>query len=150
MRFILFLLAATLNASAAEFERVWTAWRSAEYFDSLAEHLTGREHQGREQVHRSTPEDRAGYYFLVRLDRAKGDPQAARAVLEVIDKRGPEARRFEWQLSETRRRSQVYQFGLTGPDWMDEDATPLAWRLRLLDPTGGVLAERESFLWSAR
>ena len=38
--------------------------------------------------------------------------------------------------------------GLTGKDWPDASSKLFAWRLRLLDGQGNIIASRQSFLWS--
>jgi hypothetical protein len=39
--------------------------------------------------------------------------------------------------------------GLTGADWPQPEARPVAWRLRVLNGAGQELAAEQSFLWVA-
>jgi hypothetical protein len=141
----LLIALASHAASAAEIARLWTNWRDAKEFVSISEFFTGREHSGGEIVLRSQDDARAGYYFTVRIRKAS---TIASLRLEVVYPRSSEPRTFSWNLSKAPRASQVFLIGLTGQDWPDQRARPLAWRLTAFDAAGTPLATDQSFLWS--
>jgi hypothetical protein len=144
------LLAASLNARASEVKlvRVWPGWQNADYSERISEFFTGEENTSGQITLRSQPADRAGYYFLTRLDNNGASVTAAQIILEVIAPSSPRVitRTFPTALPAG---SHAYQIGLTGADWPDHKAHPVAWRLRVLDAGGRVLAEQKSFLWEA-
>ena len=144
------LLAASLNARAADVTlvRVWPAWQNAGYFERISEFFTGRENDSGQITLRTQPAERAGYYFLTRLDNNGAPVATASIVLEVIAPASPRiiTHTFPTTLPAG---SHAYQIGLTGADWPDHKAHPVAWHLRVLDSTGRVLAEQKSFLWEA-
>ena len=141
----LLLLTAAHGLAGVTIERAWAAWREAAYFDSLGEHLTGREVTGGEVVLRSEPASREGFYLLVRLR----DPAGQRAVLDVVAPGEHSPVSHSWPLPLlSGKSSQVYQFGVTGSHWPHPERLPMAWRLRILGEGDSVLAERASFLWA--
>jgi hypothetical protein len=153
MRFVLrlsLLLALLTPAFAADgitFVRVWPAWRDAAAFDSISEHFTGREEHGHRIVQRTTPDQRAGFYYLVRV-RNDGIARAdARFSLQVINPASPETKTYAFPAT-IAPGTTVYQLGLTGPEWPDRKAHPVAWKLDLVSADGQVLASKQSFLWS--
>jgi hypothetical protein len=149
LRFFL-LLAAVAPAFAADgitFVRVWPAWRDAAAFDSISEHFTGREEHGHRVVQRTTPDQRAGFYYLVRV-RNEGTARAdARFSLQVVSPASPETKTYAFPAL-IASGTTVFQLGLTGPEWPDRKAHPVAWKLELLSADGRVLASEQSFLWA--
>ena len=143
----LLLLAAALPVwSDVTLVRVWPGYRTAESFTGIGEYFGRPEPTQGRLVLRSQPQERAGYYWLVRLRADEGDAVAAVELAFVRPGEAqPEMRRFAVT---GRRGSQVLHLGLTGSDWADPTHRPLAWRIRVLDASDAVLAEEESFLWS--
>lgn len=144
-----FLLVTALTSARAaelEFVRVWPAWREAESFKRLSEYFTDRENSGGQTLLRTHPEVRAGYYFLVRLKRGTTAPADAKFVLTLITPDAPEAKTFTFPL--TTAAGGIFQLGLTGSDWTDRKAHPVAWKLELIAQGGRTLAEAQSFLWA--
>ncbi|AOS44809.1 hypothetical protein Verru16b_01878 [Lacunisphaera limnophila] len=144
---LLFLLLGLSAATAAEltFVRVYTGWRDAASFKRISEYFTGRENTGGEAVLRTHADQRAGFYFLVRVT----NPAAARTVtarLGLISAATaqPVTHTFTTPL---KAGDTVFHLGLTGPDWPDAKAGPVAWKLDLTDDTGRVLATEQSYLW---
>ena len=146
--FLLFVLAATFAARAAdaEFVRVWPQWREAESFDRIGEYFGGKESTGNHVVVRTHAEVRAGYYFLARVKNAAA-LAGAKFELQVIRPDAPEPKIFSFS-AEVRAGGAVFELGLTGADWPNgKEANPVAWKLTLLAADGRVLAEQKSFLW---
>lgn len=152
MRFRLAILLAGLlpliAARAAEvaFVHVWPGWRDADSFARIGEFFGRPENTGREIVLRTQPDERGGYYFLVRVKSTAAQPTAT-WVLSVIRPDHPEPKTFRFPAALSARES-VFQLGLTGADWpAGKAANPVAWKLALLGADGRTLAEHKSFLW---
>ena len=144
---LLCLAGAAVAAPAPEFAlvRVWPGWKDAEDFTRLREYFGATPDSGARRVLRTAPDQRAGFYFLV---RTRG-PAVPGAILElaVLRPDGPEpvTHRFPAAL---RAGDEVVELGLTGEAWPGgQRAQPVAWRLRVLGAEGRVLAEERSFLW---
>jgi hypothetical protein len=147
--FLLSVFAATLvSAGAAEIEfvRVWPGWRDAESFERISEYFDGRENTGGEVVLRTHADQRAGFYFLVRVANAGSAKPDAHFVLQVILPSNPEPRSLTFP-ADVPARSKVFELGLTGPDWPSPDVHPVAWKLELRSAEDQVLASAQSFLW---
>jgi hypothetical protein len=96
-------------------------------------------------VLRTNPEQRTGFYFLVRVK----NPGAARQVtfqLQLIEQGTPTPRPTTFA-GELPAGTNVFQLGLTGPDWQDAKSQPVAWHLQILGDDGRVLATDKSYLW---
>jgi hypothetical protein len=129
--------------------RLDPGYRTVASFQRLSEFLTGRENTGGETVLRSRDADRAGYYWSLRL--VNPGPAVAEAMfeLEVITPADPEPRSRLF-VAAVPAGSQVFNLGLTGSDWPDATAAPVAWRLRVNARDGTALrplASAQSFLW---
>jgi hypothetical protein len=136
----------SLQAAEVEFVRVWPGWRNADSFERISEYFTEKENTGREIVLRTHPEERAGFYFLVRVANSGERLAGAKFVLNVISPASPEPKETIFP-TEVPRRSKVFQLGLTGPDWPDGEVHPVAWKLELRSADDQVLASAQSFLW---
>ena|SRR5438552_14414142 len=135
-----------VHAAEVEFVRVWPGWRDAESFERISEYFNGKENTGREIVARTHPDQRAGLYYLVRVANSGGVISGAKFVLQVISAASPEPKTTTFPV-EVPGRSRVFQLGLTGADWPDRAAHPVAWKLQLLSSDDRVLASAQSFLW---
>lgn len=151
MRFLslIALLASAAVAFAAdvEFVRVWPAWRDAASFERISEYFTGHEPSGREAILRTQPAQRSGYYFLTRLKNDGPLLAQAQFRVHVITPANPEPKEFVFTADVPPGR-QVFHLGLTGGDWPDAKARPVAWRIELVGAGDAVLASEQSFLWS--
>lgn len=125
--------------------RVFSGWREAASFKRISEYFTGRENTGREAIHRSQPDQRSGYYFLVRTDNA-GAPLSATATLHIITSARAQPREFKFPV-ELKSGDTVLNLGLTGVDWTDPKGNPVAWQLLFTDAQGNRLAGEASYLW---
>ncbi len=144
---LLFLLLGLGTASATDLTivRVFTGWRDAASFKRISEYFDGKENTGGEAVLRTHPDQRGGYYFLVRVT----NPAAARpatARLQVITHTDAKPQTFTFTPA-LKAGATVFHLGLTGPDWPDAKADPVAWKLELTDAEGKVLATEKSYLW---
>ena len=145
--FVLCVAGAATAAPAPEFAlvRVWPGWKEAEDFTRLREYFGAAPDSGPRRVLRTSPDQRAGFYFLVRT-RGAAVP-AAVLELAVLRPDGPEpvTHRFPAAL---RAGGEVLELGLTGDAWPGgKRAQPVAWRLRVLGAGDRLLAEERSFLW---
>jgi hypothetical protein len=141
-------LAAWSALHAFEFRHVAHRYFEAKSFKRISEYFTGRENPGNRLLCRSRPAERAGLYFILSLDEhSRKLPQGAQFVVEFIRPDDPETKTIRVPVPEKRPRGKEIYLGLTGDDWPDKTARLVAWRLRLVDASGEVLAERKSFLW---
>lgn len=149
MRLPLLLACVSFIASgfAAEVQlvRVWPAYRDIASFQRLSEYFTGRENASGETFLRSQPNARAGYYFLLRTESSATIDTVVEVSVIRPGHDQPDIFTFPAQLPAG---SHATQAGLTGADWPDPTAHPLAWRVRLLSPDGALLAGEQSFLWA--
>lgn len=133
-----------LNAEVT-LERVWPGYRSAESFTTISEYFGGAPGTTARPVLRTQPHARDGYYWLARTKTKSAHP-ASTLKLEVTrpGETQPETYAFDYDVAAG---SHAVFVGLTGTDWADSEAAPVAWRLTLLDAQGNLLASHHSFLW---
>lgn len=150
MRFLVVLAFAgllnVLSAAPVDLVRVWPEYRDDASFRRISEYFTGQEHPSRDTVIRSQPEVRAGYYFLLRTRSDVAQPASVELSLIPTGTDQVSTRTFPASLAAG---SHVIELGLTGSDWPDPSARPLAWKIRLLAADGTELASQSSYLWSA-
>ena len=147
---LLVLLAGAPAASAAPVEivRVWTDYRLSQDYVRLSEILSGRKFTGGTTEHRTQPDSGDGYFFTVRVDRARALRQQAFSLrLSVVPPDASATRTFTFPLPASKKRGLRLELGVTGSDWPYGQVQPLAWRVEVLDATGTVVAEEKSFLW---
>ncbi len=154
-RHLLLLVAATIAvalpavAFAKEGEvkivRVFTGWRAASSFKHISEYFDGRENTHGETMLRTHPDQRGGYYFLLRVANS-GAPVAVKLTVQLIMPAGHQATSFTFA-TELKSGDHVLNLGLTGDDWPDAKANPVAWKLEVTTPDGHVLATEKSYLW---
>ncbi len=138
------MLAPALSASELSIVRVFPGWRSAASFKRISEYLTGRENTGGETILRTDPAQRAGYYFMVRLD-TPGAPLKVQFKLQLVSPTSAVPQEIVFDGEAT---SGVTQLGLTGPEWQDAKSQPVAWHLQVLAANDGrLLAAEKSYLW---
>lgn len=143
--FLLLVLAPLAAAADLTIVRVYSGWREAASFKRISEYFTGKENTGGQAIFRTQPDQRAGFYFLVRVtnpDTAR--PVTARLELITDATARPVIHTFPVTLAAG---TTVFHLGLTGPDWPDPKADPVAWKLDLTDATGRILATEKSYLW---
>jgi len=144
--FLLLALSA-VAASAADLTivRVFTGWRQAASFKRISEYFSGKENSGHETVLRTHAAQRAGYYFLVHAANP-GAPTAVTIKVELIPPTDTKSRDFTFT-TDLKSGETVLNLGLTGADWPDAKATPVAWKLTILTASDRVLATEKSYLW---
>lgn len=125
--------------------RVYTGWRTAASFKRISEYLDGKENTGGEAVLRTHPDQRGGFYFLVRTTNP-GPSRPVKASLEIITTANAKPVSYTFP-AELKSGDTVFHLGLTGADWPDPKINPVAWKLDLLDADGRVLASEKSYLW---
>ncbi len=145
------LLVLTLGFSSAlagdlQVVRVMPDYQTADSFVRISEYFNGKENTGGATILRTQPASRAGFYFLVRVKTAK-PIEVAWIEIQVITPTAPAARTDSFAIS-LPAGSHVIKLGLTGTDWSDPKAKPVAWKLRFISADGKELATEPSFLWS--
>jgi hypothetical protein len=125
--------------------RVFGGWRDASTFKYISEYFTGRENTHGEIMLRTQPDHRGGYYLLVRTANP-GDPIQVTFKLQLIL---PTGHKVQEHIFATGLKSggTVFNLGLTGSDWPNPKANPVAWKLDLIAPDGRLLATEKSYLW---
>jgi hypothetical protein len=141
------LLAASLHAAPFHIVRVWPGHRTAESFDRISEFLTGEENPGRQTILRTQPTDRAGYYFLMRIDNPDAAITGATVQLDVIRPDSSTPKNFLFTTT-VPHGSHAFNIGLSGTDWPGTQVNPVAWRLIVRSADGTELARQQSFLWA--
>ena len=144
---LLLLCAVVAPAAAADLKIVLVqpGWRDAGSFKRISEYFDGRENTGGQLVLRSRPDARAGYYFFMRVTNP-GALVAAKINLTLITPRSATPKSFTFAAG-LPPGDTVLNLGLTGPDWPDPKANPVAWKLEFLAADGRPLATEQSFLW---
>jgi hypothetical protein len=140
-------LCLSARAADVEFVRVWPGWEDADSFRRISEYFTNVENTSGMIVLRSQPDDRSGYYFLVRVKHPQVALSGARFVLQYIapNTQEPQDKTFKIDVPQG---EQVFDLGLTGKDWPAAHGHLIAWKLDLLSADGITLATAQSFLWS--
>jgi hypothetical protein len=143
----LFLALSAASVSAAELTiiRVFTGWHDAPFFKHISEYFNGRENTHGEVMLRTHAAQRAGYYYFVRIVN-HGAPAAVKINVQMITptESRPKTHTFETNLKSGET---VLNLGLTGADWPDAKANPVAWKLDVVAADGRVLATEKSYLW---
>lgn len=128
-------------------EKVRVQSMEAKAFFRIAEYFTGREHFGKRVILRSDPEQRAGIYFVVYLNRKLEKlPSGTLFELEFLQPGTSRLRRQDFVLPEIRKSTDVVFLGLTDSE-QAERGLPVAWRIRVGKADGEKFAEYKSYLW---
>lgn len=131
-------------AGTVAIDHILSGWRDSTSFKRISEYFTGRENTGGQVILRTDPARRAGYYFLVRTRQSAAVDAEVRLTIFIPGRAEPRVLAFPVQLP---ARTAVINLGLTGADWPDPKASPVAWHLEILDPAGKVLDAEKSYLW---
>ena len=147
IRGCLIALLLTASASAADLTivRVFTGWRDAASFKHISEYFDGKENTRGEAMLRTQPDQRAGYYFLVRAANP-GAPVAVKIHVQLIMPAGAKAKDFTFN-ADLKSGETVLNLGLTGGDWPDAKTNPVAWKLTVRSADDRMLATEKSYLW---
>lgn len=125
--------------------RVFTGWRDAASFKRISEYFDGHENTGGQLVLRTHPDQRAGYYYLVRIANP-GATLSVKINLQVISTADAKVRTYTFA-TDLGSGDPVLNLGLTGADWPDAKVNPVAWKLDVMAADGRVLATEKSYLW---
>jgi hypothetical protein len=133
-----------------EIIRIDPEYMEEQDFKRIGEYLTGVEEHGKRTVVLTQPGSRAGFYFTLKLNaRAKQLPRGCRVVGEFYLPQSAEAQTFDLTLPAKRGKSNELLFGLTGKDWLQDDArAPAAWRFTIKDADEQILGTAHSYLWN--
>lgn len=151
MRLLASLLALSFGSTAAlaggvEVVRLLPEYMPAASFVRVSEYFNGKENTRGATIVRTQPGSREGFYFNLRT-RAETAVEIAWVELQYISPASPQPRTESFAVS-LPRGSHLLRFGITGSDWPDAKARPVAWKLRLLSTDGAELATEQSYLWS--
>jgi hypothetical protein len=142
-------------AAATTIESVLHQPMPASAFERIADYV-GRENFDGRLALRSDPQERGGYYFIVRLDgalRAAADNTRVELSYFLADSPRQHVFHAPWPEGPKARHSARLYLGLTGGGDLpvpDEDAPLTAYRIRIIDTsTEEPLAVHKSFLWEA-
>ncbi len=117
-------------------------------FMRIGEYLTGRDITGDRLILRSDLSGRSGYYFVLFLDEpVRRLPKGTTIRGEFYTATATDLQTHRFTLPNERPKTREIFVGLTGADWPIADAVPGAWRFTIESPNGGVLAQKQSYLW---
>jgi hypothetical protein len=145
------LLLSVTGISAAptiEFSRIRPQYRETGTFKRISEYFSGEENTGKRTVFRTQGNNRDGFYFSFRVEVECGEKVPAGTVALLVYTPGTyEPTEYAFDLEAQTRRWIEVIIGLTGTDWEDPEARPVAWRLEYRDASGQPIGFEESFLW---
>ncbi len=127
------------------FVRVFTGWKEGSSFKRISEYFDGKENTGGTTVLRTRPEQRSGFYFFTRVNNP-GPAQSVKVLLEVVLPTDKQTKDFSFT-TDLKPGSNLFDLGLTGDDWADPKANPVAWKIDLVTSDGRILASEKSYLW---
>ena len=144
--FILSFLPFSIWAAEARFVSVRYLEKQA--FLRISEYFDGKENTGNRFICRSQPDARAGLYIVLSLkESTRKLPSDLVARWQVISPKSPDPVEHRIAVPNERPRGKDVFVGLTGADWPDPKARPVAWKFTLETSEGKVLLTRKSFLW---
>ena len=144
--FLLTFLSFSFGASEARFVSI--RYLDKQAFLRVSEYFDGKENTGNRLICRSKPEARAGLYLVLTLkESTRKLPQNLMARWQVISPKAADPVEHRIAVPNERPRGKDLFVGLTGTDWPDPEARPVAWKLTLETAGGEVAFERKSFLW---
>jgi len=135
------------HAGDVTFVRIWPAYSTAGSFERISEYFTGQENTGGRTVLRSQPAQRAGFYFLMRLENGGAAVAGVTFELSVVSPASATPHLYTFA-TDLPAGNHVFDCGLTGTDWPDAAAHPVAWKLVVRAPGGAEIASTQSFIWS--
>ena len=128
--------------------RVSPGYKETEVYKTVRSYFSKGEAEQRRYIVRTQEEHSEGFYFIAELEGSVTTlPEGSRLQLEVITPYSAEPRSYSFILPKHDKHTWEIHAGLTGSDWPDADARPLAWKLTLVDQAGTELSEFKSFLW---
>jgi hypothetical protein len=143
---LLLLSPGLLRADPVTLVRVWPQWHDADSFKSYYEFKKGDELTGNFVVIRSQPKDRNGLYFLTRVENKAAPISDVIFTVRVIKPDSTDTLSYSFAAF-IPKGGQLFEIGLTGTDWANAKAQPVAWSVELHAPDGRLIAAKSSFLW---
>jgi len=120
----------------------------ANNFKSIPEYFSGGERYGGRLVLRTAAHQRAGFYFVLTLERKIGELPPGAFTLEIIDEGQLQLRTYRFPATDREPAAKEVLLGLTGKATeRPPQRRLLAWRLRYIADDGEILATATSFLW---
>ncbi len=151
LSFLFILSFLSLSIWAAEARFVSVRYLEKQAFLRISEYFAGKENTGNRLICRSKPDARAGLYIVLSLkESTRKLPSDLVARWQVISPKAPDPVEHIITVPNDRPRGKDLFVGLTGTDWPDPDARPVAWRFTLETTDGKVLLVRKSYLWGHR
>ena len=116
---------------------------------SIGEAFSGEEHTYGHLTLRSQPDSREGMYFFIMFDWSASDILMASQIdLYVDSNMTPKVRKYTFTIPETHSVLREVKLALTGSDWKGKDEKVNAWKIVVKTPTGDVVTQKQSWLWS--
>jgi hypothetical protein len=137
--------ATVANEHEVTITRVFAGWRDAASFKRISEYFTGKENPSGAILLRTHADQRAGFYFLVRIANP-GAPVTVKIAMEVLTPTDTKPKNYSFTADLTTG-SNLLNIGLTANDWPDAKANPVAWKIDFVAADGRVLAGTKSYLW---
>lgn len=134
------------QAGPLTIKHVYIGWREAASFKRISEYFSGQENTHGEAMLRTHPDQRGGFYFLVRVSNP-GPARAIKVALHVITSGNARPTDYHFSTELKAGGETVLNLGLTGEDWTDSKGNPVAWKLDLTAGEGQLLASETSYLW---
>ena len=144
--FLLSFLSFSFGAPEIRFASI--RYLDKQAFLRVSEYFDGKENPGNRLICRSKPVARAGLYLVLSLkESTRKLPPNIVARWQVISPNAPDPVEHRIAVPNERPRGKDVFVGLTGADWPDPKARPVAWKFTLETSKGKVLLTRKSFLW---
>lgn len=125
--------------------RVYAGWKEGASFKRISEYFNGKENTGGTIVLRTHPDQRSGFYFFVRTSNP-GAPVTVKINLELITPTDTKPKTYTFS-TDLKAGQNVLDLGLTGDDWPDANANPVAWKIDFMGSGDDLLASEKSYLW---
>ena len=136
------------SLNAQEIKRITTRYQEADSFKALTSYFTNGDKMGPRNVIRSNEKSWDGMYFIIEFtDRPETFSSKISVTVDVITPFSPDPRKYSFVLENSDHFSWEAYFGITGQEWPDSDAAPLAWKVSVKNFEGNILSEQQSYLW---
>ena len=151
LSFLFILSSLSYTAFSAETRFISVRYLEKQAFLRVSEYFSGKENQGNRLICRSKPDSRAGLYIVLSLKESTSKlPNDLVVRWQVISPKSPDPVEHRIAVPNKRPRGKDLFVGLTGSDWPDSEARPVAWKFILETSDGKVLLVRKSYLWERR
>jgi hypothetical protein len=126
--------------------RVYTGWKEGSSFKRISEYFSGKENTGGTIVLRTHPDQRSGFYFLVRASNPGAPVVPVKIKVELITPTDTKPKTYTFS-TDLKSGQNLLDLGLTADDWPDAKANPVAWKIDFLGSGDSLLASEKSYLW---